>query len=263
VTRAIGMLAFALWLAAAGGVALASPAAEVAAFAFRPHPGALLPLGARLIDENGDAVKLGDFFRGKPVLVVLEYLRCKTFCGLTLRNLIATLDNLPFSAGSDFEMLAIAIDPGDTPTDRARARAKYLALYHHGADGDGIHFLGGTPAAVHRIADTIGFPYRYDPATGQYIHPAGFILAGPDGRISRYLFGVAAAGPELRAALSDAAQDRVIGPLERLVLLCHIDGTPLGRFTVPIVGALMICNIAAGTALIVIFAAIWRRRHHG
>jgi protein SCO1 len=261
VTRAAAVIAFALLLAAPGRAALAMPASELAAFAFRPHPGALLPLGTRLLDETGNTVRLGDFFRGKPVLIVLDYLRCRSFCGLSLRNIIAALDTLPATAGSDFEMLAVSIDPRDTPADLARAKAKYLARYHHNGGAAGIRFLGGSAPMVRQLADAIGFPYQYDPDTGQYIHPAGFVLAGPDARISRYFFGVAAATPDLQAGLSAAAQGQVLSPLERLVLLCHIEGTPLGRFTVPVVAALMTCNIAAGTALLFLFAAIRRRRH--
>jgi protein SCO1/2 len=143
----------------------------------------------------------------------------------------------------------------------ARAKAKYLAFYHHPDAAGGIHFLAGSVEAVRQIADAIGFPYRFDPDTGQYIHPAGFILAGRDGRISRYIFGVGPTESDLSTGLADAARGQTLSPLERLVLLCHIEGTPLGRYTVPVVAALMIGNIAAGTALIFIFGAIMRRRH--
>jgi protein SCO1 len=261
VKRAIAVLSFSLSLFAAAGMAGASSPVDPTAFAFRPHPGARLPLGEPLYAEDGRAVTLGEFFGKEPVVVVLEYLRCKSLCGLTLENIIAALDALPLDAGRDFQMLAISIDPRDKPADLARAKAKYLALYHHLGAADGIHFLAGSVEAVRQIADTIGFPYRFDPDTGQYIHPAGFILAGRDGRISRYIFGVGPTESELSTGLADAARGQTLSPLERLVLLCHIEGTPLGRYTVPVVAALMIGNIAAGTTLIFIFAAIMRRRH--
>jgi protein SCO1 len=261
VKRAIAVLSFSLSLFAAAGMAGASSPVDPTAFAFRPHPGARLPLGEPLYAEDGRAVTLGEFFGKEPVVVVLEYLRCKSLCGLTLENIIAALDALPLDAGRDFQMLAISIDPRDKPADLARAKAKYLALYHHLGAADGIHFLAGSVEAVRQIADTIGFPYQFDPDTGQYIHPAGFILAGRDGRISRYIFGVGPTESELSTGLADAARGQTLSPLERLVLLCHIEGTPLGRYTVPVVAALMIGNIAAGTTLIFIFAAIMRRRH--
>jgi protein SCO1/2 len=261
VRRVIAVISLTFWLAVPSSSALALSASDLAALAFHPHPGARLPLDTRLVEENGRAVRLADFFRGEPVLVMLDYLRCKSFCGLTLRNVIAALDALPLAAGPDFQMLAISIDPRDTPADRARAKTAYIAAYHQKEGADGIHFLGGTAASVRRIADAIGFPYRYDPKTGQYIHPAGFVLVGPDGRISRYIFGIAAAAPELRAGLSGAAHGQVLTPLERLILLCHIEGAPLGRYTVPVMAGLMLGNLGAGAALIVIFVAIRRQRH--
>lgn len=259
--RAAAALSFAVSLVTAAGAAWAFSPNDPAAFAFRPHPGAQLPLGERLVDEEGRAVPLGQFFGKEPVVVVLEYLRCKSLCGLTMENTVAALDALPLNAGRDFQMIAISIDPRDTSADLARAKAKHLALYHHRSGADGIHFLAGSAEAVRQIADTIGFPYRHDPETDQYIHPAGFILASRDGRISRYVFGVATTESELRAGLAAAARGDTLSPLERLVLLCHIQGTPLGRYTVPVVASLMIGNIAAGTALIFIFSAIIRRRH--
>lgn len=259
--RILAALAMALWLAIRASGASAFSPAEIGAFAIRPHPGAELPLATMLTDEQGRAVLLGHFFTGKPIVLVLEYLRCKTFCGLTLQNVVTALDALPLDAGRDFQLLAISIDPRDTPALTARAKQKYLAFYHHDGGRAGIHFLTGSAASVRAIADTIGFPYQYDAALDQFIHPAGFILADPDGRISRYIYGLHAAPGALGAGLADAARGLALSPLDRLFLLCHIEGAPLGRYTVPVMAGLMICNIGAGTALIIIFNAIRRRRH--
>src|SRR5205814_7049642 len=103
---------------------------------FRPHPGAQLALASEFLDEQGDAVPLGRFFAGKPVVLILDYLRCKTLCGLTLENVAAGLRALPLKAGRDFQVVVISIDPRDKPADVAAAKAKYLDIYHHPA-GDG------------------------------------------------------------------------------------------------------------------------------
>lgn len=230
-------------------------------FAFQPHPGAQLPLSARLADEHGQKVTLGHYFTKKPVILVLEYLRCKTLCGVTLKTLIAALDKLPLEAGRDFELLAISIDPRDRPVDAAAAKAKDLAAYHRTRAGAaGIHFLTGPAATVKGIAETVGFPYRYDPALDQYIHPAGFVVAAPGGHISRYILGVGATPAELTGAIADAEENKALGPISKIVLLCHINGI-VGRYTVPVLGAFMIANLAATAALIAIFAAIRRHRH--
>ncbi len=234
---------------------------DLSDFAFQPHPGAHLPLGFNLIDEQGRAAALGQYFAGKPVVLVLEYLRCKTLCGLTLENVVAALDPLPLDAGRDFQVVAISIDPRDTPADAVAAKAKYLAGYRHPGGDEGWHFLTGPQPVLQRIADTIGFRYRYDAALGQYLHPAGFVVAAPDGSISRYMLDPNLHPSDLRAGLADAAQGRASGPLTRLLLLCRGGGTRLGRYTLPIEAAFALANLAGITALIVIFAAIRRRRH--
>lgn len=248
------LIALTAWPPAAG-------ADGVADFAFQPHPGAQLPLAAALVDEHAERVTLGHYFTNKPVILVLDYLRCKTLCGVTLKTLIAGLDKLPLEAGRDFQMLAISIDPRDRPVDSAAAKAKYLAFYHRTRAGEaGIQFLTGPAATVKGIAETVGFPYRYDPALDQYIHPAGFIVASASGRISRYLLGVGATPAELTGAIADAEENKALGPLQWVLLLCHIEGAT-GRYTAPILTAFTIANLGATVALIAIFAAIRRNRH--
>ena len=114
---------------------------------------------------------------------------------------------------------------------------------------------------MRRIADAIGFPYQYDPALDQYIHPAGFVVAMPNGRISRYILGVGPTPAELADAVADAGQDSAVSPLTRLLLLCHVAAAPLARFTAPLLAAFTLADIAAMVALIAVFAGIRRRRH--
>ena len=190
-----------------------APQRSPAEFAFRPHPGAELPLAVILDDEQARARPLAAFFTGKPVVLVLEYLHCRTFCGLTLRGLMTALDGLKLDAGRDFRLVAISIDPRDTPEDAAAAKASYLAEYHHPDGANGVHFLTGSEAAVRRIAEAVGFPYRYDATLDQFIHPAGLVIASPQGRISRYLLGLDRSAAELEAGLATAARGQAFDVL--------------------------------------------------
>jgi protein SCO1/2 len=242
-------------------VAAASLDGEASELAFRPHPGARLPLTLIFTDEQGRTAALGQFFAGKPVVLVLDYLRCQTLCGLTLENLATALDALPLDAGRDFEVVAISIDPRDTPADAAAAKTKYLARYRHPGGDEGWHFLTGPQPAARQIAETLGFPYRYDAELDQYLHPAGFVLAAPDGSISRYMLDINGPPSELEAGLADAARGRAVDRLTRLLLLCRAGGASLGRYSLPIEAAFAGANIAGLGALIAVFVVIWRRRH--
>ena len=243
-----------------GGTSNALAGEDFSEFAFQPHPGTHLPLGSEFVDDDGSLVPLGRFFTGKPVVLVLDYLRCKTLCGLTLENLAAGLGALPLDAGSDFQVVVISIDPRDKPTDVAAAKGRYLAAYHHPAGDAGWHFLTGPQPIVRHVADIVGFPYRYEPALDQYIHPAGFVVAAAGGSISRYVLGVGAQPSELESALADAVHGKTEGFVARLLLLCHGDTPQLGRYSLAIEAAFVIANLAAIIGAITAFVAIWRRR---
>lgn len=216
-----------------------------------------------LVDEGGHHVTLGQYFTKSPVILVLEYLRCTSLCGVTLGNLVGdTLKRLPLEPGRDYQLVAISIDPRDRPSDAAAAAAKYAALLDRSGGAAGMHFLTGSPEAVRKVADTVGFSYRYDALLDAYIHSAGFIVAAPDGVISRYVEGVVVSPADLIGAFADAEQDKSQGPLTRLLLLCHIQGAPLGRWTIPVMTAFTIADLAAGLSLIAIFTFI-RRRAYG
>lgn len=265
--RVLGLAcALALGLAAMIAVAVApalhvKPAGddESASLAFQPHPGARLPLGANVIDENGRTAALGAYFNTTPVILVLEYLRCRSLCGVTLRNLFESLARLPLEAGRDYQVIALSVDPRDRPSDAKAARDRYARLLAHDGPASGLHFLTAAPAVARSIADKVGFRYRYDRFLDAYIHPTGFVVVAPSGKISHYVEGVAVIPKDLLGAVADAEQDRSLSPLSRIFLLCHVQGAPLGRFTVPVMAALMLANIGAGLTLIVLFATIRKR----
>jgi protein SCO1 len=254
--RALIVLPFALLLLVAAPQATASPfpaAAEGpgADLLLDPHPGARLPLDAQLTDAAGQTIALGKFFTGKPVLLAFQYLRCKTICGIALGHLAEAVPGL------DATVLAISIDPRDTPADAAKAKARYAET---GPAGN-WHFLTGPESAVRPIADAAGFRYRYDSATGQYIHSVGYVVVAADGTISSYLPELGVTSAQLRDALAAAAARQPSTPFERFLLLCF-GGAPHGRFTGLIETALVLFNLAGVLGAIGVFA--WTRRHrHG
>lgn len=251
--RVFLVAALLLWgLAPASAAPSSLTAQQLAGLAFSQHPGADLPLDAGLVDEQGRAVRLGDFFGRRPVLLVFDYLRCRTLCGFVLGDLAGALAHVPLTSGGDFSVVAISIDPRDTPADARQARQRYLARY--GRPGAaGWHFLTGPAASVRRIADAAGFRYRYDAASGEYAHPAGLVVAGADGRIARYILGIDYRPLDLRLALTDAGNGAISSPVADILLLCfHYDPTK-GRYDAPIMTAM---RIAGGVTLLGIIALV-------
>src|SRR5438067_3272378 len=215
-----------------------------------PHLGARLPLATELTDETGRTVPLGGFFTGGPVVLVFDYLHCRTICGVALGALAAATAAMPTDKGHGYTVLAISIDPRDTPADVAAAKAKYLARYP--ATAAAWHFLTGPEPAVRPIADDAGFRFRYDPATDQYMHSAGIVIAASEGAVRGYLADIDVTPAALAAALDTVNAVRDLGPLGRLLLLCF-GGNASGRYTPLIEASLVLFNIAGMLAACALF----------
>ncbi|MGH7105995.1 MAG: SCO family protein [Acetobacteraceae bacterium] len=197
---------------------------------FEQHMGAALPMGVTLRDGNGRLVHLGDFFQGEPVVLVLDYLRCRNLCGVVLEHTAKMLSLTPLTAGRDYQVVAISIDPRDGPADSREARTKYLTGLP-AASAAAWHFLTGPEASVHAVADAVGFHYRYDPAIDQFAHPAGIMIVTPRGTIARYLLGVGFRPLDLRLGITQAAQGRISSPVADLLLLCYCYDPGTGRYS--------------------------------
>jgi protein SCO1/2 len=223
--------------------------------AFEQHLHAQLPLQLRLTDDDGKPVTLQQFFHQRPVVMVFGYYHCPNLCSTVMEGVLQTLAalNLPTD---DYAIVAVSIDPSETA---AQAAAKKL-IYRGMLDKADMHLLTGSADATRALADTAGFQYAYDAASGQYVHPSGFLIATPDGVISRYFLGVRFDRDELRQALRQAASGRVGSLTDRLLLLCaHYDPTT-GRYSIVVMNVIRMICIAVAVALFAWIALRWKGR---
>jgi protein SCO1/2 len=188
--------------------------------AFRQHPGAQLPLDAELIDERGNSTRLANVLGKRPVILVLEYLRCANLCSLVLSGATASLVQASLTPGKQVDLVAVSIDPRDSVRDAAAARAMYSRRFADPSAAGGIRFFTAPPGEVARIAAVVGFPYRFDRQSGQFAHPAGFVVTTPGGRIARYVLGMNPSPALLRQAVAEAGQGTIEPPAHPLLLLC-------------------------------------------
>ena len=185
------------------------------------HLGAPLPLALPFVDENGRPVRLGDYFHdGKPVVLVLAYFRCPMLCDLVLRGVAQSLGRQHLVLGRDYRALTVSIDPKDTP---AGARLKQHTLLQAFGELDAAAnwpFVTGANDSIAPLAARLGFQYAYDPKSDQYAHPAVAFVITPNGRISRYLYGVKFRPLDVRLALDEAAHGQIGGIVDRVLLCC-------------------------------------------
>src|SRR5438874_1743974 len=149
-----------------------------------------VPLDLVLRDEAGAPARLGGYFGTKPVVLVLAYYQCPNLCTLVLTQLVETLRGLSFEPGKQFEIVTVSIDARETPALATAKKAKYLERYGRPGAATGWHFLTGEQGAIQRLAGSIGFRYAYDARLNQYAHPTGIVVLTPQGKISRYFYGI-------------------------------------------------------------------------
>ena len=187
---------------------------------FDQNLGAQVDPDLPFVSDTGAPVHLGEYFHRQPILLVLDYYRCPNLCGIVLNSMVTSLKGLTYNAGDRFQVVVVSIDPRDTPKMSEQKKLGYLDRYERPQTADGWHFLTGTPAAIKKLADTVGFHFVYDPVTGQYAHPSGMIVLTPDGRTSRYFFGIDFPSIQVRDALAVAASSRINSPVYDFLLLC-------------------------------------------
>lgn len=190
-----------------------------------------LPLDLRFRDENGKVIALSDIFTGeRPVLVSLNYSDCPMLCGLQLNGLVDSLKQLKWTAGEEFEVISLSVDPTES-TDRAKqTEQRYLKDYGRAGAAKGWRFLTGSQRNIKAFANAIGFRYKYVPDTGEYSHSAAEMVITPDGVISRYLYGVMYDPQTVRLSLVEASDGKIGSPLDQIILFCfHYDETK-GRY---------------------------------
>lgn len=185
--------------------------------------GASVPLNLPLTDSLGRRVKTGYYIDGKkPTIITLNYSSCPMLCNVQLNQLTQSLAKLDLQIGEDFQILTVSIDPKET-TETARAtKEKYveqLLRQQPGAE-QGWEFCTAQQPIVKRLADVLGFRYRYDRASGEYYHPAMLAFVSPDGVITRYSLAVSFEPGDLKKALVEAGDGTVGTAVDQVILWC-------------------------------------------
>ena len=192
--------------------------------------GVTIPLDLRFTDEYGHAVQLADYFKDRPVILVLVYYQCPMLCTMVLNDLLRTMRSMPETAGRDFDVLTVSFDPRDTPELALRKQETYLAQYDRPGAEIGWHFLTGEPASIHALTDAVGFHYVWDPKFQVYAHASGIIVLTPRGKISRYFFGIDYVPKDLRLALTEASGDKIGGWTDAVLLYCFCYDPATGKY---------------------------------
>jgi len=228
---------------------------------FDQRLGGQIPLDASFTDEDGKAVRLRSYFGKKPVVLSLNYYECPMLCTLSLNGLASALSVVSLQGGRDFEVVTISFNPKEGP-DLAAAKKK-VCLQRYKRPGAEWHFLTGSRASIDAVTSSVGFRYAWDAETQQFAHPSGVLVLTPEGRISRYLYGVEFAPKDLTLALMESSRERIGSAVDRVVLYCYRYDPVRGRYGVVIMSFVRLGGVLTVLALSGFILLMWRREREG
>jgi protein SCO1 len=201
------------------------------------------PLDLLFHDETGQTVPLRTYFGEKPVIFSLVYFNCPSLCPMSLRETVTSLRRMPLQVGLDYNVVVVSFDPSDTPAVALEKKNEYAKMFGRAGFNSGWHFLTGSQESISRLASAIGFGYRWDEATKQFIHASGIMIATPEGRMSRYFFGIDYAPADLRLALADAAKHKISRPVDFILQFCFHYDPAQGRYSLAIINILKVAGL--------------------
>ncbi len=217
---------------------------------------------AGFMDTAGNYVQLREVAaRGKPVVLTLIYFDCPMLCSLVQSGMIKALNQTGLALGQDYYGLTVSFSPKDTVAEARLRQGGYLQTLRNAEHARPIDwpFLTGSEKAIRTVADSVGFHYRWDKEAQQFEHPAVSFVLGPDGKISRYFYGVEFNPRDLKLAVLEASQGRVGTALDRAILRCFKYDPSSRKYHFYVMGALRLGAGFFGAALFALLGVLWWR----
>ena len=225
---------------------------------------AQLPLELTFQDETGQTVRLGQYFRQKPVVLALVYYECPMLCDMVLNGLTNSMEQVTLNLGSDFEVVTVSFNPHETWQLAAAKKNNYVEKYQRKGAVEGWHFLTGQEDHIKTLADTAGFHYKWDPVTKQYAHASGIMVITPDGKLSKYFYGIEYKPRDLRLGLVEASQNKIGTLADQVLLFCFHYDPMTGKYGPVIANVTRVLGSATVLALGgLVFILLRRERQSG
>ncbi len=208
-----------------------------------------VPLNLPFKDEAGKSVRIGDYLGKKPVLLMMPFYRCKGSCALELEGLLTGLNKVDYTTGKEFDVVIVSIHPKETPELAAAKKREMMKWYKKSASGaSGWHLLTGSWDSITRLTQTVGFKFVYNEQKDQIAHPAGLLVLTPQGKVSRYFYGVMYKPQDVRLAIVEASENKIGSIVDKVILYCSPFDMHKGKYTLSFVRLLQVAG--CGTVLL-------------
>jgi protein SCO1/2 len=221
-----------------------------------------VPLDLKFRDETGQTVILSSYFGKRPVILSLVYYSCPMLCTMAENGLLNALRDVKFNIGEQFEVVTVSIDPTEKPDMAMGKKAVYVGLYGRPAAKQGWHFLVGDEPSIRALAQAVGFHYNYIPETRQFAHATGIIVLTPQGKVSRYFYGILYPARDIRLALVEASNEKIGNPVDAVLLYCCEYNPVTGKYGMVISHVLRIGGVITLLCLGTLIFAMSRGGRH-
>ena len=216
-----------------------------------------LPSDLEFIDDSGKTVKISDYYSDtKPVILSLVYFSCPSLCNLHLKGVFEVFNELQLTPGKDFEFLAVTIDEGEDHNLALAKKENYISSFLKDMDGNevenGIHFLTGKKENIEKLAQSVGFKYKWNEKAKEWAHASAAIVSTPRGKTSRYLHGVYFEPNTFRLSVVEASRGKIGNLADNFALFCFRYDPKTNKY------AFYIMNILRGVAgLVLLLLLAW------
>ncbi len=224
---------------------------------FTPRLGDRVPLDLVFRDEAGQEVRLGDYGKTKPVILVLAYLRCPMLCSLVLNDLVKGLRGVPFHAGEEFEVVVVSFDAREKPELAKAKKDAYVEDYGRPGSEKGWHFLTGEQPQIDRLMEAVGFRAVWDEEQKQFAHARGILVLTADWMVTRYFLGGTFPPRDLRLALTEASEGKVGSPMDRILLMCFNYNPTTGKYSMTVLSIVRIASAVMVALLLGFWGVSW------
>jgi protein SCO1 len=225
-----------------------------------------LPLDLVFRDEAGQQVKLGQYFGRKPVVLALVYYDCPMLCTQVLNGMVTSFRVLPFEIGNEFDVVTVSFDPRETNVLAAAKKkiyVNYLPERMRSGASNGWHFLTGDQASIEKLTDTVGFRYHYDEATRQFAHASAIMLTTPQGKLSRYFYGIDYSARDLRLGLIESSANKIGSPVDQLLLYCYHYDPATGKYGAAVMRVMRIAGVLTLLGILAMLFLLKARKPDG
>jgi protein SCO1/2 len=205
--------------------------------------GAQVPLDVPFQNAKGETVTLRHYLNGgnRPVVLSLVYYNCPMLCPRGLDALGSSLGLMTLDPGKDYQVITVSFDPRDTPQTSAHQKAIQIQkLNRNGAD-QAWHFLTGNQSSIQQLTQSVGFRYQWDPQSKQFAHATALILLTPQGKVSKYFYGIDYSPTDLRLGLVQASDEKIGSFVDPILLFCCEYNPMTGRYDLLITRVLALC----------------------